>query len=59
MAANWFEVPENETWKRDGNSLLVAAPAQGKNGAESGSKWEVYWADSGALRGRKKGRFVV
>jgi hypothetical protein len=59
MAANCFEVPENETWKGDVSGLLVAALAMGENGAENGSKWDVYWGDSGALRGRKKGGFVV
>jgi len=59
MAANWFEVPENETWKGDVGGLLVAGLAMGENGAENGSKWDVYWGDSGALRGRKNRRFVV
>jgi hypothetical protein len=59
MAANCFEVPENETWNGDVGGLLVAGLAMGKNGAENGSKWDVYWGDSGSGRGRKKGAFVV
>jgi hypothetical protein len=59
MAGNWFEVPENETWKGDVNGLLVAGQARAGTALKAVQKWDVYWADSGYWWGRKNRRFVV
>jgi len=47
MTANRCEVPENETQTRILYRLQVQARATRQNGTGSGSKRDVYWADSG------------
>jgi len=59
MAQNRFGVPENETWRCEFPTLPEAVWRGREKACRRGSKWDVYWADSGALTGRKNGRFVV
>src|SRR5580704_11076298 len=47
MATNWFEVPENETWKGDVGGLLVAALAMGENALKTVQSGTF----TGAIRG--------
>jgi hypothetical protein len=62
MAANWFEVPENETFVREFFGLLgvvwassVKPRERAWNRFKTGRLLSRFWS----RRGRKNGRFVV
>ena len=60
MAANGFEVPENETLEAgvcESFGVVRLHVQEGADGLGTGSKWDVYWADSGLAEGRKSWGF--